>query len=93
MAPVPQSSQSPSGFEIASAVVHAMPGRREAVHGQLKALPGVEIHAETGDGRFLVTVEDAGGARASDTIVALHRIEGVLSAAMIYQHSEPGTAP
>ena len=74
-------------FDIASAVVHAIPGQRDAVHAQLQNLPGVEIHAETADGRFIVTVEDTGTARASDTVIQLHRLEGVIAAAMIYQHS------
>ncbi|HXF65319.1 MAG TPA: chaperone NapD [Burkholderiales bacterium] len=75
-------------MNIASAVVYAVPGRTGAVREQLRALPGVEIHAETADGRFVVTVEDAPEAAAADTIVALHRLEGVLSAAMVYQYCD-----
>ncbi len=74
-------------FDIASAVVHAIPGQRDAVHARLLGMPGVEIHAETADGRFIVTVEDTADARASDTVVQLHRLDGVVAAAMVYQHT------
>lgn len=69
--------------EIASAVVHALPGRAGMLRGKLAALPGVEIHAETPDGRFVVTVEDSAHASAGDTLLALHRIDEVLAAALV----------
>lgn len=75
-------------MDIASAIVNAAPGRREAVRAALLAMSGVEIHAETADGRFVVTVEDTAQASAADTIIELHRLDGVLSAAMVYQYSD-----
>jgi nitrate reductase NapD len=75
-------------MDIASAVVHALPGRSDEVRALLAALPGLEIHAETPDGRFVVTVEDTPGASAADGVMALHRLEGVLAAAMVYQYSD-----
>ena len=69
--------------EIASAVIHALPGRAAALRKRLAATPGVEVHAETKDGRFVVTVEDTAGASAGDTLLALHRIEDVLAAALV----------
>lgn len=75
-------------MDIASAVVHAAPGRRAEVRTQLERLAGLEIHAETPEGRFVVTVEDTDGAAAADTIMQLHRLDGVLNAAMVYQYSD-----
>jgi nitrate reductase NapD len=75
-------------MDIASAVVHAAPGRRDEVRAQLERLRGLEIHAETPEGRFVVTVEDTAGGSAADTVVQLHRLDGVLSAAMVYQYSD-----
>jgi nitrate reductase NapD len=74
--------------DIASAVVHAMPGRRDEVRAQLERLSGVEIHAETPDGRFVVTAEDSPAGSAADAIMRLHTLDGVLSAAMVYQYSD-----
>jgi len=50
---------------------------------QLARLPGLEIHAETPDGRFIITVEDTADANAGETLLALHRIEDVLAAALV----------
>lgn len=69
--------------EIASAVVYSLPGRVPALRQRLAQTPGVEIHAETPDGRFVVTVEDSDGASAGDTLLALHRFEEVLAAALV----------
>jgi periplasmic nitrate reductase NapD len=75
-------------MDIASAVIHAAPGRRAEVRAQLEGLRGLEIHAETPEGRFGVTVEDTAAGSAADTVVQLHRLDGVLSAAMVYQYSD-----
>lgn len=69
--------------QIASAIVSSLPGRKETLRARLTALPGLEIHAETPDGRFIVTVEDTAAASAGDTLLALHRIEEVLAAALV----------
>ena len=49
---------------------------------------GIEIHAETPEGRFVVTAEDTPEGSAGDAIMALHRLDGVLAAAMVYQYSD-----
>ena len=69
--------------EVASAIVSALPGRRAELRRQMLGLPGVEIHAETPDGRFVVTVESTGQASAGDTLLALHRLDAVLAAALV----------
>jgi nitrate reductase NapD len=75
-------------MNITSAVVYSAPHAQGAVRAQLSGLPGVEIHAETGEGRFVVTVEDVPGASTADTVVRLHQLEGVQFAAMVYQYSD-----
>jgi nitrate reductase NapD len=75
-------------MDIASAVVHAAPGRRDEVRAGLERLRGIEIHAETPDGRFVVTAEDTPEGSAAEAIMQLHRLDGVLSAAMVYQYSD-----
>ena len=77
-------------MDIASAVVHAAPGRRDEVRAGLERLRGVEIHAETPDGRFVVTAEDTPEGSAADAIMQLHRLDGVLTAAMVYQYCDDG---
>jgi nitrate reductase NapD len=69
--------------EILSAVVSALPGRRERLRAAMLGLPGVEIHGETRDGRFIVTIESTGEATVGDTLLALHRLEDMLAAALV----------
>ena len=69
--------------EVASAIVHALPGRAAALRTKLGAMPGIEIHGETADGRFVISVEDSGAGSTGDTLLALHRIEEVLAAALV----------
>ena len=69
--------------EIASAIVAAIPGRAPELCARLAALAGVEIHAQTPDGRFIVTVESTASATAGDILLELHRIEDVLAVALV----------
>jgi nitrate reductase NapD len=78
-------------MNIAGVLVHAYAKRREAVRQHLSDLTGVEIHQETNDGRFVITVEDVNGSDPGDIILAIHRIEGVISAALVFHHFEDET--
>ena len=75
-------------MNISSVVLRAHPASLGDVKRSLEAMPGVELHAATADGRLVITLEDAGTASAADTFVKLHDIGGVMSVAMIYQYSE-----
>lgn len=69
-------------------LVHANPDKLDEVHARLAALPGVEVHERTADGRFIVTAEDVDGADPGDAVLEIHRMEGVLSAALVFHHAE-----
>ena len=76
-------------MNICGVLVHATPGRQATVAEALNALPGVDVHQITEDSRLIVTVEEADDKTAGDTILTMHRIPGVLSAALVYHHFEP----
>jgi periplasmic nitrate reductase NapD len=76
---------------ISSAIVYALPQCADSVRVSLRELPGLEIHHEGNDGRFIVTIEDGHGVSVADTVMQLHRLDGVLSAAMVYQYSDDDT--
>ncbi len=78
-------------MNISSAIIYAFPQRADSVRASLRALPGLEIHHEGNDGRFVVTIEDGHGVSVADTVMQLHRLDGVLSAAMVYQYSDDDT--
>ena len=77
-----------SEFNICGVLVHARAGFVEKVETSLNAIPGVEVHTTTDDGRLVVTVESEERRFVADTISSLHEVEGVLSAAMVYQFSD-----
>lgn len=75
-------------MNICGCLVHiareALPTARAAID----ALDGVEVHAESEDGRLVVVVEDTETAFASDRIMAIHQIPGVISVTLNYHHFE-----
>lgn len=75
-------------MNIAGVVIHARPEQMNHVQDAMLAMQGVEIHGTGDDGRFVVTVEEDGYKETSDTVLSLHQIKGVLSATLVYQHSE-----
>ena len=80
-------------MNICGVLVHAQPGRAAEIADALNALPNAEVHQITDDNRLIVTVEEADDRTAGDTVLAMHRIQGVLSAALVYHHFEPDQEP
>lgn len=76
-------------MNICGVLVHALPERGKDVAAAIAALEGAELHQTVPDGRMVVTVEDTEDKSAGDTVLALHRLPGVLSAALVYHHFEP----
>jgi nitrate reductase NapD len=54
----------------------------------LLALSGLEIHAESPEGKMVVVLEDDDLESAANKYVALHGVPGVASVAMVYQYSD-----
>lgn len=75
-------------MNIVSLVLRIHPETRAAAEAALRALPGVECHDMSADGRLIATVEDASGAAVSDTLIAIHRIPQVLAATLAYEHRD-----
>lgn len=75
-------------MNIASLVLRIHPETRPEAEAALHALPGVECHHMSDDGRLIVTVEDVPGAAMSDTLIAVHRVPQVLAATLAYEHTE-----
>ena len=73
---------------ISSAVVHVVPARIDEACAALLAMPGVEIHARTPEGKVVVTLEDDDVEAAANRYVALHGVPGVAAVAMVYQYSD-----
>lgn len=74
------------GHNICGVLVHARPGRVDEAAAALSALPGVEVHQRSDDGRLVITVEDTDGRPAALTLASLPETSGVASTALIYHH-------
>jgi nitrate reductase NapD len=75
-------------MNISSVVIRARPDELEAVRGRVAVLPGVEVHLALPEGRLVITLEDSSVATAADTFIALHNVDGVLGASLVYQYSD-----
>jgi nitrate reductase NapD len=73
---------------IAGVVVYARPGHIRAVEQAVSVQPGVEVHAVSEDGKLVVTIEGESRGEVADMIYKLDRLDGVMNAAMVYEHSE-----
>ncbi len=80
-------------MNISSIVVHARPQESAALQGRLADLPGVDVHAATDDGRIIITIEDTLASVPSETLMNVQNMQGVLSAAMVYNYSDEQVSP
>ncbi len=76
---------------ICGCLVHASPSKVDGVMTAINATEGGEVHAEE-NGRMVVTVEDTEDKMASEQIMDMHNIPGVLSVTLTYHHFEPSGA-
>jgi nitrate reductase NapAB chaperone NapD len=78
-----------AGRVILGAVVRTRPAHLAAVCERLNACPGTEVALNPGDGRLVVLLEDGDGASAERTLGEVSRWSEVLSATLVYEHTEP----
>ncbi len=76
-------------MNVCGVLVHVMPSRCEVVINELRTLDGVEVHDTTEGSRIVVTVEDTKNAAAIDTLTAVHKVDGVVAATLVYHQFEP----
>lgn len=72
-------------LHIASLVVHAAPRRLDAVHALIAAMAEACIHASSTNGKLVVTLEALSSDAMTAAVSGIQRIDGVLSAALVYQ--------
>lgn len=73
---------------IAGVLVQAHPEHITQVRGRLADVAGLEVHVVSPDGRIVVTVEGEGRKCVADALFSLNTMHDVLSAALVYEHSE-----
>ena len=75
-------------MNICGCLVHVARDALPQARAEMEALAGVEVHAQSDDGRLVVVIEDTDTAFASDIIMALHQIPGVIPLTINYHHFE-----
>jgi nitrate reductase NapD len=75
-------------MNISSVVLRALPSKLDIVRQALATLPGVEIHHDGGNGRFVLTLEDVDDITPERTFTQLQTMEGVLNASLVYQYCD-----
>ncbi|ABK44101.1 periplasmic nitrate reductase chaperone NapD [Magnetococcus marinus MC-1] len=72
-----------------SAVILVKPQVSTEICQQMMAIPGVEIHADGGDGRLVITLESDQFRSLADHMEQIRDLKGVLDATPVYQYSDP----
>jgi nitrate reductase NapD len=82
-------SSSTERFHVAGVLVQAYPAQAGSVREQIGRVEGAVIHAEDAAGRLVVTLESADLAVLSHQLNTLQSMQGVVSAVLVSEHSEP----
>lgn len=75
-------------MNISGVLLHARKDSTGSVVDSLGHLPGVEVHANPGDGRLVITVEGETFSAMSDAITEIQNLGGVLSTSIVYHYSD-----
>jgi nitrate reductase NapD len=75
-------------LHIASAVVKARRSAQDAVAAAIAALDGAEVLVAD-HGRIIVVLESDHHGALGETLNRIADVEGVLSATLVFEHSEP----
>lgn len=73
---------------ICGVLIHIHPQQQAEMEQRLLALPGLEIHAVSPEGKMVVTLESDSFQQVEQVLTQLQSISGVLSASLVYHHSE-----
>ncbi|MBF0265060.1 MAG: chaperone NapD [Gammaproteobacteria bacterium] len=75
-------------MNICGILIHIKPENEQIMRSRLEEIDGVEIHAVSPEGQMVTTLEEIEEDTTGDKLFAIQRMEGVLSASMIYHHNE-----
>jgi nitrate reductase NapD len=79
----------PRELHIVSCVVQARPEALDTVLPSLERIQGVEVTAQSGTSKIVVTLEADSQDTVLGQVAAMRDLPGVLSAALVFHHAEP----
>ena len=71
-------------MNVCGVLVHATPAHVDALIEAMCGFEGLEVHASAPGGRIVVTVEDTPRTTAIDTLSAIHKLDGIVAASLVY---------
>ena len=81
-------SKAKDSIDICGILVQVSEKQAQQVEGKLNAIAGVEVHGLSEDLRLVVTIEQGSQGAIVETIDGINVMSGVVSTALVYQHSE-----
>lgn len=78
--------QNAQPLNVVGIVIHVAEGRTDSVRAALQTMEGVDVHADGGDGRLVVTAIDTDTSMAIDQLAAMNRTPGIVSTMLAYHH-------
>ena len=75
-------------ISICGVMAQVLPEKVDEVKARMLQIAGLEIHGIGDDGKMVITVESNNYKDTGERISALQKLKGVISASMIYQHTE-----
>ena len=81
-------------MNVCGVLVHATPARVDQIVAAMRSFDGLEVHDTAPGGRIVVTVEDTPECTALDTLTAIHKLEGIVAASLVFHSFDaaPGAA-
>lgn len=77
-----------SGLHVGGVLVRARPDCLDHVRMQLESAPGIEVLAETPEGRLVTVIERSTTDELADAFTNTQNMAGVLSASLVYHYSD-----
>ncbi len=74
-------------LHFASVIVQAVPTSGDAVEMAIRAIPEADVFARE-SGKIVAVIESADERRISEVIDQLNRLDGVLSASLVFHQTE-----
>lgn len=75
-------------MNVCGVLVHVNPARLDEVVATMRKLGGLEVHGAAPGGRVVVTVEDTETTLALDALTAIHKLDGIVAASLVFHSFE-----
>ncbi len=79
-------------IHIAGIIAYCDTGKIEAIKTHISMLPQAECHAQSAEGKLVITLETESTRRTLDCMDAIRALPGVYDVSLVYQHAEPAAA-